>query len=50
MSCKINNAVRPENTVRTVVAGEEQQILEQLQARASKKQSGVTLPMIFFIF
>ena len=50
MSSKITDAVRPENTVRTVVAVEEQQLLEQLQARAAKNQSGFILPVRFVIF
>ncbi len=45
MTSKINNAVRPEHTVSTVVATEEQQLLELvLQSRAPKKQAGFTLP------
>jgi hypothetical protein len=44
MTSKINNAVRPEHTVSTVVATEEQQLLELvLQSRAPKKQAEFTL-------
>ena len=51
MTSKINNAVRPEHTVRTVVATEEQQLLEQLQARAAKEEgSSIILPALFMLF
>jgi hypothetical protein len=46
MTSKINNAVRPEHTASTVVATEEQQLLELvLQARARRSMLGSPYPL-----
>jgi len=51
MASNINDSVRSEDTVHTAVGAEEQELLEQLQARAPQKKGwSVSLPMMFGIF
>jgi hypothetical protein len=51
MAHKINDPVRSEATVRAVVAAEEQELLEQLQAQAPQKKGGsLSLPALFLLF
>jgi hypothetical protein len=51
MTSSINDSIRSEDPSQTVVAAEEQQLLEQLEARAPKTWARfTTMPMLFMMF